>query len=298
MGSKNTVVKPYHSLILGAKSYKSKGYLSIKQHKISTMMLLKKISLLLAICVVAACAPEAATISRDHSISETLYSALENTQRPAADKLRDARRKPAQVLDFLELKPGMHVAEILAAGGYYTELLSRVVGPGGLVYMQNNQKYYEYQTDLAVNERLKNGRLGNVKRWDKELEDLQLPEEQLDAVFLMLVLHDFYWMSTSPQQVINSIFVSLKPGGVVGVVDHSAQNGSGISAAKDLHGLHRIDEEYVIEAFAKAGFVLEEQSSLLRNQQDKRDKAFFDSSLTNKATDRFALKFKKPQLPK
>ena len=295
MGLKNTAVRPGYFIGFCNIFLKSITYAYSDQHEFNFMILVKKTFALLSIFIVSACVPEAATISPDHSINETLYSALENDQRPAADKLRDLRRKPAQVLNFLELKPGMHVAEILAAGGYYTELLSRVVGPGGTVYMQNNQKYYEYQTDLAVKERLQNERLGNVKQWDKELEDLQLPEQQLDAVFLMLVVHDFYWMSTAPQQVINSIFASLKPGGTVGVVDHSAQSGSGISAAKDLHGLHRIDEEFVIEAFTQAGFILEGQSNLLRNQQDKRDKAFFDSSLTDKATDRFVLKFKKPQ---
>ena len=233
-------------------------------------------------------------IETDHLVNQTLYTAVTHPDRPELDKHRDSHRKPAKVLEFLGVRPGMKVIEMMAGGGYYTELLSRVVGVGGQVLSHNNRLYYEFQSDKFVSKRLADNRLPNVIRWDKELNDLQLPDNGLDAVFMMLVFHDFYWSNDDPKQLLNNLYKALKPGGTLAIVDHSAKVGSGDNEAKDMHGIHRIDELLVKDIMAQSGFVLDGESQMLRSAEDKRDKAFFDKTLIGKSTDRFVLRYKKP----
>src|SRR5262245_66492149 len=71
-------------------------------------------------------------------------NAVASPERTADDRERDAREKPAEVLAFAGVKPGMVVADIFSAGGYYTELLSGVVGPTGKVLAINNVPYADY----------------------------------------------------------------------------------------------------------------------------------------------------------
>ena len=253
-----------------------------------------KYLIFLFIFVITACQEPTQTATNDHIVPQTLYTAVNHPDRPEQDRLRDHNRKPAQVLEFFGLEPGMAVIEILAGGGYYTELLSRAVGDNGIVYSHNNNMYYQFQSDKYVKLRLKNNRLPNVIRHDKELNDLQLPSNSLDAVFLMLVYHDFYWSDDDPIEALAHFYQALKPGGILAIVDHSALPSSGDSAAKSLHGLHRIDEQLVKQNMQSAGFILDGESNILRNPEDPRDKAFFDKSMHNIPTDRFILRYKKP----
>lgn len=171
----------------------------------------------------------------DHIVPQTLYTAINHPDRPDKDRARDNKRKPAQVLEFLGVKPGMKIIEIMSAGGYYTEILSRAVGENGVIYSHNNQMYYDFQSDKFVKQRLAKNRLPNVIRHDTELDDLQLADNSLDAVFLMLVYHDFYWSEDDPIDVLAHLYSALKPGGILAISDHSAPKNSGASAAKDLH---------------------------------------------------------------
>ena len=89
-------------------------------------------------------------------------AAIANTERSAADHERDAREKPAEVLAFAGVKPGMTVADVFAGGGYYTELLAHLVGASGKVYSVNNVPYAQYsKKDREA--RFTEGRLKNVE---------------------------------------------------------------------------------------------------------------------------------------
>lgn len=227
--------------------------------------------------------------------SNAITAAVAHTSRPETDVVRDKIRAPEKVLEFFDIQQGETVVEILAANGYYVELLSRCVGDTGKVYMQNNQKFFDFQTDKTVVERLSDNRLSNVIRWDKELTDLQLEKNSLDKFLMILVLHDLYWMEEDVNLVIREIYQSLKPGGILGIIDHQAKSGTGIQHAKDMRGLHRIDKKYVIKTMLENGFLLENESYLLSNPKDDRSKAFFSDDLKGKPTDRFMLRFKKPE---
>lgn len=256
-----------------------------------------KLSLLalLGLLLLTGCSDDVQHPPHDHMVNQTLYTAVSHPERPKTDKLRDDKRKPAQVLEFLGVSPGMTVIEVLAGGGYYTELLARVVGSNGKVYHHNNQMYYEFQSDKFVKQRLKGNRLPNVVRWDRELNQLDLADNSLDAAFLMLVYHDLYWTKDTPEQVLSQLYKALKPGGVLAIVDHSAVLGSGAEAARSMHGIHRIDEQLARQTISRAGFILDGESDILRNPDDDRQKPFFDSNMIERATDRFILRYRKPE---
>ena len=124
-----------------------------------------------------------------------LASALQSGDRSDAEKQRDAGRKPAEVLAYLGIGEGMSVIDLVAAGGYYTEVLSYAVGSDGTVYSQNPAAVLKFNNGAngkAMTTRLADNRLPNVKRWEKEFTDLGIEPGSLDAALTALNLHDVY----------------------------------------------------------------------------------------------------------
>jgi predicted methyltransferase len=237
------------------------------------------------VCCLAAAAQEPAPPA------DAVAAAVAHPDRPESDRQRDADRKPAEVLRFYGVAPGMKVADLMAGGGYFTELLSRLVGEEGHVYAQNNAVALKRFADAAMTERLKDGRLANVTRLDRELEDPGLPAGELDAAFLVLFYHDTYWMKVDRPAMNRQVLAALKPGGIYAVIDHHAQAGSG---DRDVQRLHRVDAQLVKKEILAAGFELVEESDLLRHPEDDRTRNVFTPGLRGK-TDQFIYKFRKPQ---
>ena len=212
--------------------------------------------------------------------------------RSADDKKLDGARKPEQMMAFLGIKPGMKVADIFAAGGWMTEVLSRTVGPSGTVYSVNPPFPLRFHMiSAAWQKRLKKPELKNVVAVSKRLDAPDLipaPAGSLDAAVIDLNYHDLVGMKRNRAALNAAIFTALKPGGVYGVIDHSAKAGTG---AQDASTLHRIDEQFVISEVQKAGFKLDAASSALRNPDDPRTAL---SRTYPGHTDRFMLKFVKP----
>jgi predicted methyltransferase len=198
------------------------------------------------------------------------------------------------MLAFFGIAPGMRVAELMAGRGYTAELLARVVGASGEVYGQNNRFALERFAEAPWSARLAKPVMKNVKRVDSELE-APLPDvRDLDAVLMVLFYHDTVWLKTDREAMLRAIFVALKPGGVFGVVDHSARAGDGI---KETQTLHRIEQSVVESEIAAAGFVLDASADFLKNPQDPRD---WNASPTQAGerrgtSDRFVLRFVKPK---
>ena len=109
-----------------------------------------------------------------------LDAAVNHANRSDADKGRDAQRKPAQVLEFAGIGPGMTVLDLFAGGGWYTEVLSYVVGDEGKVLSHNTQFFYDNYDDGTMANRIADGRLANVVTHDREFGDLELAENSLD----------------------------------------------------------------------------------------------------------------------
>jgi predicted methyltransferase len=248
----------------------------------------------LLLSALLACATLQVTAAESPPIHPAIQAAVDSPERPEKDRARDANRHYAELLEFFGVRPGMTLLELFATGGNTAEVLARAVGPQGKVYMQNPPWYYERTGQKIVEERLANNRLPNVVRLDKPLNELGLAPNSLDGAVANMVLHDFFWLSKDVPDVLKDLHRALKPGGWLGIVDHSAKAGTGAEHAKDRdHGIHRIDEEYVKKIVGEAGFVLEASNDLLRNPQDDRSKPFFAEDMRGKDTDRFVLKFRK-----
>jgi predicted methyltransferase len=222
-------------------------------------------------------------------------AAVAHAGRSAADVKRDALDHPAEVLRLAGIKPGMHAVDFLSGDGYYSELLSYVVGPGGHVLMYNDPSFEKWSEGGAV-KRVAGERLPNVEHRVAALNTLQLAPASVDAVLLVKVYHDLYWVDTTgawPKvdtgAVLDNIARAVKPGGVVVIVDHSAKPGTGTA---DASTLHRIDEAYARKDWESRGLKLVAHSDVLRKHQDARDKlSYKPPALGN--TDRFLLVFRK-----
>ncbi|KYF67282.1 SAM-dependent methyltransferase, partial [Sorangium cellulosum] len=227
-------------------------------------------------------------------VPASLRAVVEAADRADADKALDAGRKPAETLAFFGIQPGMKVAELMAGGGYTAELLARAVGPGGVVYGQNNRFVLERFAEKPWSERLKKPVMKTVVRVDRELDDPLPPEARdLDAVFLILFYHDAVWLEVDRAAMNRAIFRALKPGGVFAIIDHSGRDGTGVAEVKTLH---RIEQKVVREEVERAGFRLEAEAAFLRSPTDTRDWNASPMVAGDKrgTSDRFVLKFVKP----
>jgi predicted methyltransferase len=242
-----------------------------------------------------AAAPESAPIAQER-IPQHIRDAVNATDRSAADKNLDAGRQPEQMLAFFGIQPGMKVADLWAGTGYTTELLSRTVGTGGMVYSQNPPFPPEFQmTADAWIDRLKNPTLKNVTAVSKgfDAEDLlPAPSGSLDVVVMNMNYHDLVIRNIDRTKVNAAVSHALKSGGAYAIIDHSAKDGSGVN---DIQ-LHRIDEQFLTSEVQKAGFTLVARSSALRHPGDDRTWSASPRTAGERrgTTDRFMLLFRKP----
>lgn len=246
----------------------------------------------------AASAPSERPNANAPTESSEVRAAIDAPDRLAGDRDEDAWRKPDVVLSYLEVRPGMQVIDYFAGGGYFTELLSRAVGPQGHVIAYNNDPYQKYAADKPA-QRYRNERLPNVVQVTSPPEQLQLEPESLDAALFVLSYHDLHWQSkdnswpkTDPHTALTRLAAALKPGGVVVVIDHAARPGS--DPATSVDALHRIDPAVIRRDFAAAGFTFEGESEAFRNPDDNYDVGVFEPPVRHK-TDRVMYKFRKPR---
>jgi predicted methyltransferase len=219
-----------------------------------------------------------------------IEKSIASPERTAADRERDARDKPAEVLAFAGVKPGMVVADIFAAGGYYSELLAGVVGDSGKVLAINNPPYVSYAKD-DIKARYTEGRLENVEHRLVEASYMQgIAPHSVDLAIIVMSYHDVYWISEKdgwPAINIDAFLAGvkrmLKPGGKLLIIDHNAAPGTGSQVAGKLH---RLNEDWAKKSITAAGFVFEKSYDGLRNKDDQLDKAVFDPAVRGK-TDRY-----------
>ena len=228
--------------------------------------------------------------------SSDIERVLANPARSQADRERDARDKPAEVLALAKFKRGDTVADILAGGGYYSEILSGIVGPNGKVLLVNNPGYDGFGKK-GYTERLAGNRLPNVQHIVGPSDALGMGENVLDGAVIVMSYHDLYWVDEKegwPKvdvgRFLDQVVRALKPDGVLLVVDHSAKAGTG---SADAQTLHRIDEQFTIADFRRHGLEWEAAIPVLRNADDDRSKNVFDPAIRGK-TDRFVHLYRKP----
>lgn len=221
--------------------------------------------------------------------SEGAQGIVAAADRTADDRESDERRRPAELLTFLSVEPGMKVADLAAGGGYTTELLVRSVGPEGTVFAQNNAYSLERFVKESWPQRLEREVMRGVVRVDAEY-DAPLPPEAtgLDLVTIVFSYHDVIAQGHEPAVLNAAVFAALAPGGRYVVIDHSAVAGTPASEAKTLH---RIDEAIVVEQVMAAGFERGRTSDFLRDPSDDLNAVSYKVGFR---TDRFVLEFIKP----
>ena len=257
----------------------------------------------LAITFISGCQQEASTPAAtepETAVAETVTAemsvyeaALANASRPEADRERDAGRKPAQVLEFIGIEPGMTVLDMFSGGGWYAEIMAHVVGADGAVIAHSNNAYKNFVGE-ALEERFGAGRVPQAKILMAENNHLALDENTLDAVMLSLSFHDLYhvdveggWELLDGPAFLAELKKGLKPGGILAVIDHHAMAGAPPETGDSLH---RIDPALVIANMEAAGFVLDGQSDILRNPDDDLSQIVFAEGIRGK-TDRFVMRF-------
>lgn len=236
-----------------------------------------------AFFAVLSLAPLAATAAT----SATAAKAVADSTRPAGDKKYDAVRKPGKVVAFSGVKAGDTVAEYLPGGGYYTRILSDVVGPKGKIYALETSTWGKENID---NTKKALAGLKNVTLDVSPLGQFNLPAK-VDVFWTTDNYHDLHvpkYANVDMAAFNKHVFDSLKPGGIYIIVDHAAAAGTG---AKDSPTLHRIEKKTVVDEVTAAGFKLAGESDALHNTTDDHTRKVFDLHYT---TDQFVLKFKKP----
>jgi len=221
--------------------------------------------------------------------SAEITAAVADAGRPAADKEKDANRKPAETLAFAGAKSGQQIVDFLPGGGYFTRIFSKTVGPKGHVTAlwpagtpdKFTEKTKPVTADPAYN---------NVTLVAQKVSEL--PAGSVDLFFTAQNYHDLHNLPNADVPALDkAVFAALKPGGIFLVIDHAAPAGSGF---QDTNTLHRIDEAAVKTEVESAGFKLVGSSDMLKNPNDPHTATVFDPSIKGK-TDQFVLKFEKPK---
>jgi predicted methyltransferase len=225
--------------------------------------------------------------------ADVISDAVNNTQRSESDRKSDASRYPEAVLRFAGLKPGDEVLDFLAGAGFYAEIMSSVVGEKGRVDVYNNRPYLDW-IGAQLTARYTAGKMNHTRRLEMEVDDLDLGEKQYDVILAAMALHDLYyadpangWPIIDKDALYQKLLRSLKPNGVLIVIDHAAEEKTEL---RDVQKLHRIDEAYLIKDLQQAGFKLAGREDALRNPKDERRSSSFDEKIRSH-TDRFMLKF-------
>lgn len=207
----------------------------------------------------------------------TLDAAIAGAWRTPEFVARDAWRHPKQTLEFFGVQPQMTVVEIWPGGGWYTEILAPWLRDGGRYVgaitdpasaaNERSRDYYAKQ-NAALREKL----AGNAEAYGKATLveiDLAAPAfgepGSADAVLTFRNVHN-WMMAGNAEAMFKGFFDVLKPGGVLGVVEHRAAQDV---PAGDRSGY--VGEEQLIALATAAGFVLEEKSEVNANPADTRD---------------------------
>ncbi|MEP7314038.1 MAG: methyltransferase, partial [Pseudomonadota bacterium] len=235
----------------------------------------------------------ASVASAADAVPTNIQAAVADPARPDADRQRDANRKPGELIAFAGIKSGDHVGDVLAGGGYFTRIFSKVVGDKGVVYAMSPPRPAPApgarDFDAPIKAIMADAAYKNVKLG--VLDPAAKPADLLDVAWTSDNYHDLHNRPDADLMAFNkTIFNALKPGGTYIVIDHAAAAGSGVSATSTLH---RIDPAVVKSEVTAAGFTFVGESKALANPQDPHTIANGDPSVRGK-TDQFVYKFQKP----
>jgi predicted methyltransferase len=274
---------------------------------------------LLAIGLTTMALGAAPTLATSASVTQTsgadlekLKAVVKGDQRSAANKARDKYRHPVETLAFFGIRPDMTVVELWPFGGWYTEIIAPYVKDKGTYYAAAMDPTSTDREDTEYNGELKKlldsrpDLYGKVK-WSvlaKGKYNLA-PEGSADLVVTFRNIHNWVWAGDE-KEVFAAAFRALKPGGVLGVEEHRAND----PKAKPGRGQAYVGEDYAIGLIESVGFKLAGRSNINNNPKDTKDypkgvwtlPPSFAMGDTDRAkyaaigeSDRFTLRFVKPK---
>ncbi len=260
----------------------------------------------------------AATLSMSANIvfADAISDAVKSDIRSAQAKVRDEYRNPQQTLRFFGLKPDMTVVEISPGGGWYADILYSVVKENGHYvaahfYVDDSTSDYYKKSLKGFKEKTKPGMKyeGTEVTAFHPVKALDIAKAgSADMVLTFRNVHNWY-MGQGDKGIDNAFgafFKALKPGGVLGVVEHELPESADDEAMKKSGYMKR---SYITAAAEKAGFVLEASSDVNANSMDTAnhpkgvwtlpprlalDDQDRDKYLAIGESNRMTLKFKKP----
>jgi len=274
---------------------------------------------LLAVGLTTLALTAAPSLASSPAVTETsgadlakLKAVVNGDQRSAANKARDKYRHPVETLAFFGIRPNMTVVELWPFGGWYTEIIAPYVKDKGLYYAaamdptSTDREDTEYNAELKKLLDARPDLYGKVK-WSvlaKGKYNLA-PDGSADLVVTFRNVHNWVW-SGEEKEVFAAAFRALKPGGVLGVEEHRAND----PKAKPGRGQAYVGEDYAIALIESVGFKLAGQSNINNNPKDTKDypkgvwtlPPSFAMGDTDRAkyaaigeSDRFTLRFVKPK---
>jgi predicted methyltransferase len=237
----------------------------------------RTIGVLTAVCAVVMLSSRLLTDlqASDDQSTAALNAVIAGAHRPEADRARDQHRHPLETLTWFGIKNNMTVVEVWPGGGWYTDILAPLLKEHGAYYaagfdpdasvdyMRNGAQ--KYKDKLAANSEL----FGKVKvtALSAPTKTEIAPEGSADMVLTFRNVHN--WMANDQAEtVFKAMFKALKPGGVLGVVEHRA-NANVPQDPKAASGYVR--EDHVIKLAQDAGFQLVSKSEINANPKDTKD---------------------------
>ena len=258
---------------------------------------------------IAAAAPMSRTSGAD---LEKLKAVVNGDQRSAQNKARDKYRHPVQTLAFFGIRPNMTVVELWPAGGWYTQILAPYLRGSGTYYAAAMDPTSDEPEDKESNAALKavldaRTDLYSEVKWSVLAPNKYAlaPDGSADLVVTFRNIHNWVWEGIE-KDVFAAAFRALKPGGILGVTEHRANDPQ---FEPKQRGQAYVGENYAIRLIESAGFKLVARSNINNNPKDTKDYpqgvwtlppnyAEGDKDRAKYAaigeSDRFTLKFVKP----
>jgi predicted methyltransferase len=234
----------------------------------------------------------AAPVAAAPKLAEVIAAAVADPARPAEGRAADPLRKPAETLAFSGVKPGMTVGEFYPGGGYYTRMISDVVGPTGHVYGLDNQGWKgAVKADQELFKECP--KCTNVTMDAQPFGTVAFPRP-LDLAWVTQNYHDLKIAEYGKVDTVafdRAVYQALKPGGIFFILDH--QGAAGMSEA-DIAKMHRINRDVVVKEVTSVGFKLAAEGKFLRRPADDHTLPIFDKAIQGH-TDQYALRFVKPR---
>ena len=214
----------------------------------------------------------ACSLFSDQSLElpETIDEAVESSFRTSENKARDVYRHPAETLKFFGLEPQMTVVEISPGAGWYMEILAPLLSEEGRYIMATpvaDKPYFKTMEEKINAWKSKYPMVKTERVIFSPPSNIQFPEEgTADMVVTFRNVHN--WMSNQGEkEAFHAFFKVLKPGGILGVVEHRALPTQDDKLAKSGY----VREEDVIEMAVKAGFKLLATSEINANPRDTKN---------------------------